>query len=477
VEDEVPSRWEGPGGYKEVFKLALPMILSFGSWSLMHFIDRVFLAWYDSDTLAAALPAGILSFTLGTFFLGMAGYVNTFVAQYSGANRPERVGASVWQGIHFSVFAGVLLLFTIPLAPWIFEAVGHEPVVQAYEVTYFRILMAGWIPGLLVPAISSFFSGRGDTKTVMWVNIVAAGVNVVLDYAFIFGRYGIPEMGIEGAAWASVLAQVFGTLLFAVLFLRKPHRDAYCTLSAWRLDWPLLRRMIRFGAPNGIQFFVELGGFTLFVLVVGRLGTVELAATNVAFNINTLAFLPMVGLGVAVSTLVGQYLGKDDPATAERSTWSAVHLSLVYMGLIAASYVLTPWLYLAPYEVNAAPGTFEPIRAYSVVLLRFVAAYSLLDGLYIVFSAAVKGAGDTRFVMWVTLIVSASVMVVPVWVGVTVFGMGLYTAWCFATAYLIILAICFYYRFKGGKWKSMRVIEPDVHPGLETMREPDAQTI
>ena len=124
-----------------------------------------------------------------------------------------------------------------------------------------------------------------------------------------------------------------------------------------------------------------------------------MAATNVAFNINTLAFLPMVGLGVAVSTLVGQYLGKDDPVTAERATWSAVHLSLVYMGLIAASYVLTPGLYLAPYEVRAAPETFEPIRAYTVVLLRFVAAYSLLDGLYIVFSAAVKGAGDTRFVM------------------------------------------------------------------------------
>ena len=100
-EGENQSRWDGPGGYREVFKLALPMMLSFGSWSLMHFIDRVFLSWYDSDALAAALPAGILSFTLGTFFLGMVGYVNTFVAQYSGANRPERVGASVWQGIYF----------------------------------------------------------------------------------------------------------------------------------------------------------------------------------------------------------------------------------------------------------------------------------------------------------------------------------------------------------------------------------------
>ena len=103
------------------------MILSMGSWSLMHFVDRVFLTWYSRDALAAALPSGILSFTLGTFFLGTAGYVNTFVAQYMGANRPERGGASVWQGIHFSILAGLFLLVGIPFAPWIFDAAGHAP--------------------------------------------------------------------------------------------------------------------------------------------------------------------------------------------------------------------------------------------------------------------------------------------------------------------------------------------------------------
>ena len=122
------------------------MILSMGSWSLMHFVDRVFLTWYSRDALAAALPSGILSFTLGTFFLGTAGYVNTFVAQYMGANRPERVGASVWQGIHFSILAGLFLLVGIPFAPWIFDAAGHEPSIRALEVVYFQILMVGWLP-------------------------------------------------------------------------------------------------------------------------------------------------------------------------------------------------------------------------------------------------------------------------------------------------------------------------------------------
>ena len=210
VEEEGKSRWNGPGGYREVLNLAVPMILSFGSWSLMHFVDRMYLSWYDRDALAAALPAGILSFTLGTFFLGTAGYVNTFVAQYVGAGRPKRVGASVWQGIHFSVVSGLLLMGLIPAAPWIFDGVGHEPAVQVGEVVYFQVLCIGWIPMLVMPAVSSFFSGRGDTRTVMWVNVLAASTNILLDYCLIFGSLGFPEMGIRGAAWATVLAHCLG---------------------------------------------------------------------------------------------------------------------------------------------------------------------------------------------------------------------------------------------------------------------------
>lgn len=468
------KRWQGDGGYGEVLNIAIPMILSMGSWSLMHFVDRMFLTWYSRDALAAALPAGILSFTLGTFFLGTAGYVNTFVAQYGGAKREERVGASVWQGIHFSIAAGIFLLIGIPLAPWIFDLAGHDPAIRELEVPYFQILSVGWIPGLVMPAVSSFYSGRGVTRPVMWVNLVAAGTNIVLDYIFIFGKLGFPEMGIEGAAWATNSAHYFGATIFLVMFLGKKNRERYNT-TGWRFDFPLFKRMMKFGTPNGVQFFVELAGFSLFVLLVGRLSTVELAATNLAFNINTLAFIPMVGLGIGVSTLVGQYLGKDQPDLAERSAWSGVQISLVYMGSIALLYGLTPMLFLAPFQTEGNAEEVAPVIALAVVLLRFVALYSVLDGVYIVFSAAVKGAGDTRFVMWVTLVVSISVMVLPVWLGITRFGMGLYGAWICVTAYIMLLSVIFYFRFSGGKWKSMRVIE-GAHPAIEPTTEPDVQT-
>jgi MATE family multidrug resistance protein len=474
----VRRRWKGDGGYCEVLNIAVPMILSMGSWSLMHFVDRVFLTWYSRDALAAALPSGILSFTLGTFFLGTAGYVNTFVAQYMGANRPERVGASVWQGIHFSILAGLFLLVGIPFAPWIFDAAGHEPSIRALEVVYFQILMVGWLPGLIMPAVSSFYSGRGVTRPVMWVNLVAATTNIGLDYILIFGKLGLPEMGIEGAAWATVLAHCFGAIVFLLMFFGKKNRETYNTLVAWRFDRDLFLRMMKFGAPNGIQFFVELMGFSLFILLVGRLGTVELAATNVAFNVNTLAFLPLVGLGISVSTLVGRYLGQDAPHIAERSTWSGIHISLVYMGTMAFLYSFTPMLFLAPFLTDGNAAEVLPIVALATILLKFVAVYSVFDGVYIVFSAAVKGAGDTRFVMWVTMAVSVGVMVIPVWAGITWFGLGLYAAWIFASTYIIILSVVFYFRFRGGKWKSMRVIEGSM-PKAESdpLMESDVQTI
>jgi MATE family multidrug resistance protein len=473
----VKERWKGEGGYGEVLRIAIPMILSMGSWSLMHFVDRMFLTWYSRDALAAALPAGILSFALGTFFLGTVGYVNTFVAQYVGAKRPERVGASVWQGIYFAVVAGVVLLLWIPLAPWIFDLAGHEPEVRNLEVVYFQILTVGWVPGLVMPAISSFYTGRGATRPVMWVNLVAAGTNMVLDYVFIFGKLGLPEMGIEGAAWASVLAHSLGASIFLVMFFGKKNRDAFNTARAWRFDRELFGRMMKFGAPNGVQFFVELMGFSLFVLLAGRLGTVALAATNLAFNINTLAFIPMIGLGVAVSTLVGQYLGEDAPDRAERSTWSGIHVSLVYMGTMAAAYLLIPMVFLAPFLTEENAAEVAPVISLAVILLRFVALYSVFDGIYIVFSAAVKGAGDTRFVMWVTVLVSTSVMTLPIWLGITMFGLGLYGAWVFVTAYIVLLSVIFYLRFRGGKWKRMRVIEGTQHPGVGPVTEPDVQTV
>lgn len=134
------NRWNRDGGYREVLVVAVPLILSTATWSVQHFVDRMFLTWYSPETIAAAMPAGMLNFTIISLFMGTAGYVSTFVAQYYGAGRYHRIGPAIWQGIYISLFGGLFLLCVIPLAEPAFRLIGHSPEIQQHEVIYFQIL-------------------------------------------------------------------------------------------------------------------------------------------------------------------------------------------------------------------------------------------------------------------------------------------------------------------------------------------------
>jgi len=453
------NRWSKPGGYHEVLVVAIPLILSTASWSVQHFVDRMFLAWYAPEAIAAAMPAGMLYFSMVSIFMGTAGYVSTFVAQYFGAKEHQRIGPAIWQGIYISVIGGIVLICVIPSAEYLFNLIGHDEKIQIYEIDYFRVICWGAGPYLAAYAISGFYSGRGRTWPVMWVNTFTTAVNLVLDYMLIFGKWGMPAMGIKGAGWATVIAGVFSLVVFLILIASKKYNLIYATLAGWRFEKELFLRVLRFGLPNGVQFFLEMVGFTGFVLIVGRLGTASLAATNIAFNINTLAFMPMIGCGIAISVLVGQYLGADNPRTAQRSAYSGFHLSIVYMGSIALAYVAVPDLFVAPFAAKADPQVFPEIYAISIILLRFVALYSLFDTLNIVFASAIKGAGDTRFVMYTTTFFSLFVLILPTYLAVEVFEYGLMVSWVMATFYVSVIGIIFFMRFRNGAWKSMRVIE------------------
>jgi MATE family multidrug resistance protein len=213
---------------------------------------------------------------------------------------------------------------------------------------------------------------------------------------------------------------------------------------------------MRYGIPNGLQWMLDVLAFTVFLFLVGRLGNVELAATNIALTINMVAFLPMLGMGQAVTILVGQRLGQDRPQLAERSTWSGLGLAWSYMGVVALFYALTPGLFLLLFQGNGTEG--QGVAELVPVLLKFVAVYSLFDSMNIVFSFALRGAGDTRYVTAISLALAWPIMVFPSWAA-WYFGWGLYWAWTFVTVYVICLGFTFLLRFRAGKWKSMRVIE------------------
>ena len=355
------------------------------------------------------------------------------------------------------------MLFLIPAAPAIFSWFKHDPLVKSYEITYFKILVLGSGPLLINTAISGFFTGRGKTWTVLYANATATVVNIFLDYCLIFGNFGFPAWGIAGAATATVIATVVSAGIFLFLYLRTTHRRTYATLSGARLDFNLMRRLLRYGLPNGAQFMLDIFAFTLFIMFVGRIDKTALTATNMTFQINMLAFMPMIGLGIAVTILVGQALGKNNPLLAQRATWSAFFMTFSYMFLVALGYWLIPDVFLYPFSIkNTNPQEFAQVANLSRKLLMFVAFYCLFDTGNIIFAAALKGAGDTRFVMFVSVVLSWTLMALPCYLAVRYqWGPrgGLYAAWCFTTVYICVLAVAFLLRFLQGKWKSMRVIE------------------
>ena len=453
------KRWQAEGGYREFLLLALPLIMTTASWSVQNFVDRVFLSWYSTEALAAALPAGLTNFIFVSFFMGIAQYINTFVAQYYGARQLQHIGPAVWQGAYLALVAagfGIGLAFG---AESLFVLVGHDLAIQEQETVYFRTLCYGIGPIVLSTAGACFFSGRGRSMTVLMVNVVVTGINIFLDYGFIFGKFGLPAGGIQGAAWATNIASACGALIFFFLLTRARYRERYATLTGWRLAPQLCRRLLRYGGANGLNFMADMVSLSFFVLIIGRLGTVELAATNLAFNINSLAFMPLIGCGIAISTMVGQRLGAGRPAAAEYCTWSGAHLALVYMGVMASAYLFLPNLFLMPFASKAQGAEFVAARTMAIILLRLVALYCLFDALYIVFTAALKGAGDTRYVMVASLLLGWGVLLVPTIVALVYFNAGLYTLWAFMCGYVIILGMLFYRRFRAGRWKTMRVID------------------
>jgi MATE family multidrug resistance protein len=266
-------------------------------------------------------------------------------------------------------------------------------------------------------------------------------------------------MGIRGAALATVIAGVFNFLFYAAFIFRGKANRNYHTLSGWKLKPELFGRLLRYGFPNGVQFFIDVAGFTIFLLMVGRLGTVALAATNIAFNINTLAFMPMIGFGISVSTMVGNFIGAGKPESAQRVSYAGFAMTFLYMAGISLFYIFVPEIFIFPFATGSDAAHFDQIAELTVLLLRFVAVYSIFDTANIIFASAIKGAGDTRFVMGMIVTMSLLILVLPTYFALNAFGGGIIACWTIATCYVSLLGIAFYLRFRGGKWKSMKVIE------------------
>ena len=439
------------GSCAEVWHIAYPAVLTMISQTVMSFTDAVMVGRLGAVELAGVGLAGTLVWGLYSFFNGLVNGVNTFVAQDYGAGRYRNIGSMTWQGIYFAIFSGVVLFVLSIYSTDLFRLLGPEADVQAVGATYLEIRMRGGLFIILWMCFSAFLRGLGDTRTPLKITVLANVLNIAGDYVLIFGKLGFPRLETEGAAIATIFANGVGAVVFFVIFLSKQNATDYATRSGW---WPQLRKMRRLsgvGAPIGLQWLLDMGSFIFFSALIGRIGTTELAASEATIRLMSLSFMPVFGVSIAATTLVGQYIGSNEIPFAVRSGQSALRLGFLYTIFIAFVFLVFPGRLVG--LINSDPE----VVAIGAGIIRMVAVFQIFDGLGIVSNGCLRGAGDTRWAMYIG-VGYAWLMFVPLaYVGGFVLKGGALGAWAGATIYIIALGLTFFMRFRSGKWQSIKI--------------------
>ena len=444
------------GGIGEVFRIALPLILSNSCHAVNMFVDRLMLARHSQEAVAAAFTGGLTNFTIACVFVGTIFYTGTFVAQYEGAHHRERIGSAVWSGIWLALLGALLLGSGVFWAEPLFRCFNHEPEVARQEVVYFTILCKGAGLFLLNNALSCFWTGRGKTTVVLVISAVVTLFNLPLNYIMIFGKCGCPELGAAGAAWATVLAAGIGTAVYFAAFL-SPSAEKHFRTRRPVFDFPLLKRMVRYGLPAGLHLAIDLFSFNTFSLLLGSYGVAVHEASSITFGINNIAFCPMMGIGNTAGILVGQAIGAENVPLARKAVRNCLVIVEVYTVIMSVLFIFCQPLMLGPFTRPGDPGQLEALRI-ARVMLYFIGAYLFFDGFNLTFSNALRGAGDTRFPMWVMSTVGIFGFALPCLV-LFLFKMPWWTLWITFDTEILLLCVIFTWRYRQGKWTKMRVIE------------------
>lgn len=450
-----------PGGYREIWSIAYPLIIMSASHTLMQFCDRKFLSLNSTADVAAALPSGILCFSFFCFFLVTCNFTSTLVAQHFGAGERRNCVKAAWHGFYFAVFAGLAVNFLTPqLGLYLIELGGHESSVMLREKEYFSILLPGGAFMCMSSAFCSFFSGRGKTWKVALIHLCICLLNILLDYIFIFGNSFCPAMGIFGAGFATTLSAVAGALMSGLLFYFEDQRIFPTRNSRLRIfDFSYIRRLLTFGTPAGMQTFLDVSAFSLVFFLVGTLNAESLAATTIILSINQICFLPLLGLGDACSIVVGQYIGRKRRKIAERSAYRSWQMGIMVALGIAVVYLLFPETLIAFFHPRASGNIdFKMVVHIGRSVLLCAIFYNFFDACKFIFMGALRGAGDTRAIMYIALCCAWGIMVPGMFIMTFVFKSSIVAIWIYLSAYTMFESLIFIWRFKAKRWKKLKLI-------------------
>lgn len=446
------TRGDAPGGVREVARIAAPAVLHTLSDTLVQVVDAAIVGRLGTAALGGVGFAGVWIWTITCAFVGAAAGVQTFVAQALGAGRPREGARWAWQAA-WSMLPVATLVFLVARAgigPF-FALLGPTPELHAEAVEYARARLLGAPAVMLLAILNSFFRGLGDTRTPLGVALLANVANAALAFALVFGRFGLPRLGVAGAGYGAAFGSWLGALVLAVAFQRARARIAPGSAAVEPPDRRAIGRLLRTSAPVGGQWLLDMITFALFTTIIARMGDRSMAASQAMIQLLSLSFMQAVGIAIAAAALVGRHVGAGDLDAAERSHRSALRLGGALAGTVAALFLAFPESLLRIFSDD--PG----VLAIGRPLLRLGAFFQLVDAAGIITAGSLRGAGDTRWPFLVQSALSWLFRLPLVWFAAVAMGGGALGAWIAELCHVLVLGAVLLARFERRAWQRIRI--------------------
>ncbi|UGY06945.1 MATE family efflux transporter [Bradyrhizobium quebecense] len=415
----VPSRKLLTAELAETLKLAVPLALTQLGQIAMMTTDLAFIGRLGSENVAAAALAHTVYFVSFTIGMGMMAAVSPLAAQAFGARNPRVMRRSLRVGL-WAAFFMVLPLMALPFqGERILLALGQTQATAHLAQQYLFGLAWGILPALWFIAIRGFMSAVNRPEPVLWITLAAIPANALMVYLLLYGKWGIPELGMFGAGLATTIVNL-GTFLAGVWFAarRRPFRKYHVFSRVWRIDWPLMGKLVAIGAPISIAFLLEYGLFGAAGLLMGLISTTALAAHQIALQIAAILFMVPFGVSMAATVRVGQAVGRRDTDAVQRAGFVAVALSGVFMSIMTLAVILARFEIAALFLGEASDATAQ----LTAMLLLIGATFFIADGVQTTTAGALRGMHDTQVpLLFATvsywLIGFASAYALAFWVG------------------------------------------------------------
>jgi MATE family multidrug resistance protein len=443
-------------GLGALLSLALPMMAARASQAVITFADALQVKDHGERAIAAVATGGLNVVAISILPVCTVFIVQSFVAQLVGRGERDQTPRFAWYGLAIALASGLIAAALVPAIAPALRLFSFSSELQAEMADYIDIRLLSIAAIVGVEALGNWYAGLGNTWIAMIAGLITMITAIACNWLLIDGHLGAPALGVRGAAIASTIASWIGFAFVAVAFGRG---WGGAPSARSKLHWRELRRVVRFGLPNGFNWFFEMSAFQLFVnAVVGGLGDTTIAALNVVLAINTLSFMPAFGLASAGAILVGQAIGRGE----RDAVWPQVKLTLMstvgWMCAIGAVYLIAPRTLLGWFAPSGEPTA--PLVGMGVSMLAIGALWQVFDATGMTLSEALRAAGDTvwiaaaRIVLAWIVFIPAAYLVVRVWSG------GAIGAMICLVGYLALLAAALAARFRGGAWRRIELIEP-----------------